>query len=151
MMNMKKFLIAAGIFWIGHFSAHAQENEQETNPKAEEKIQSLEIAYISRKLELTPEEAQKFWPVFNEYKKEVRKIHQDHRKNQGGDVLEMEQNLLNIRKKYRDQFTGAIGSGRMNDFFKAEHQFKAVLLNKIRERRSERPPGGMNRERRFRN
>jgi len=32
--------------------------EQQPDPKQEEKIQALEIAFISRKLDLTPDEAQ---------------------------------------------------------------------------------------------
>jgi Spy/CpxP family protein refolding chaperone len=148
---MKKLLLLISFIGLNQLTMVAQDAPLEPNPKAEEKIQSLEVAYISRKLELTPEEAQKFWPVFNEYKKETRKIHQEHRKNPNGDVLEMEQNLINTRKKYKDQFTGVIGQARTNDFFKAEHQFKAVLLNKIKERRGERPGGDIPKERIFKN
>lgn len=148
---MKKLFLSLSLIICSQLTLVAQDTLPEPNPKAEEKIKSLEVAFISRKLDLTPEEAQKFWPVFNEYKKEIRKIHQEHRKNPNADVLEMEQNLINTRKKYRDQFTGVIGQARMNDFFKAEHQFKAVLLNKIKERRPERPGVGIPKERRIKN
>lgn len=119
--------------------------------KKEEKIQSLEIAFISRKLSLNPEEAQRFWPIYNEYKKEVRQTAQLQRNRPDNDVLDFEQKIIDIRKKYRDQFTGAIGKERMNRFFKAEHEFRAVLLNRIKNQsgRDNRPP--VNREKRFRN
>jgi hypothetical protein len=32
-----------------------------------EKVETFKIAFITKALNLTPEEAQKFWPVFNEY------------------------------------------------------------------------------------
>lgn len=39
-----------------------------------EKIKTLKINYISDKLNLTPEEAEKFWPIFNEYEKSNRNL-----------------------------------------------------------------------------
>ncbi len=46
-----------------------------------EKIQSLKIAFITQKLQLTPDEAQKFWPVYNQYDKEVHSIESDNDPN----------------------------------------------------------------------
>jgi len=145
---MKRLLLLCMItsLFFGHLVA--QELPEE---KREEKIQSLEIAFISRKLSLTPDEAQRFWPVYNEYKKEVRQTAQLQKNSPDRDVLDFEQRMIDIRKKYRDQFAGAIGKERMNRFFKAEHEFRAVLLNRIKNQsgRENRPP--MNREKRFRN
>jgi hypothetical protein len=127
---------------------HAQELPDD---KRDEKIQSLEIAFISRKLNLKPEEAQKFWPVFNEYRRDIRQMGISHKQQPDHDVLEFEQKLIDIRKKYKDQFSGAIGKQRVNEFFKAEHEFRGVLLNRIKNHppKNERFPN--NREKRFRN
>ena len=38
-----------------------------------ERIQALKVAFITEKLELTPEEAQQFWPVFNAIEKQKEK------------------------------------------------------------------------------
>ncbi|MCB0697691.1 MAG: hypothetical protein KDC07_10020, partial [Chitinophagaceae bacterium] len=35
-----------------------------------DRIKALKIAYITEKLDLTSEQAQKFWPVYNRYEKE---------------------------------------------------------------------------------
>ncbi|MFN5439343.1 MAG: hypothetical protein ACK5AB_05480 [Bacteroidota bacterium] len=32
------------------------------------KLQAMEMAFITKELNLTPDEAQKFWPVFNQYR-----------------------------------------------------------------------------------
>ena len=48
----------------------AQEIDQ--NEKKQQDIESLKVAFISRELELTPEEAQKFWPLYNQYSKELK-------------------------------------------------------------------------------
>jgi hypothetical protein len=106
--------------------------EQQPDPKQEEKIQALEIAFISRKLDLTPEEAQKFWPIYNDYKKEVRQVSIAEKNNPR--QLEAEQKVLDVRKKYSDRFVGVIGQPRMNKFFQAEKEFRGVLLNQLKNR-----------------
>lgn len=113
-------------------SSYAQ--EQQTDSKETEKIQALEVAFISRKLELTTNEAQKFWPVFNEYKKEIRDVQISQRKNPNKDVVETEQKILDVRKKYRDRFIGVLGQPRVNRFFQAEGEFRRVLLNQLKNR-----------------
>jgi hypothetical protein len=106
--------------------------EQQPDPKQEEKIQALEIAFISRKLDLTPDEAQKFWPIYNEYKKEVRQVTMNERNNP--DEIVREQKILDVRKKYSGRFVGVIGQPRMNKFFQAEREFRGVLLNQLKNR-----------------
>ena len=127
---------------------HAQELPDD---KRDEKIQSLEIAFISRKLNLTTEEAQKFWPVFNEYRRDIRQMRISHKQQPDHDVLEFEQKLIDIRRKYKDQFSEAIGRQRVNDFFKAEHEFRGVLLNRIKNHPPKNERFQNNREKRFRN
>lgn len=39
-----------------------------------EKIKSLKISYITEELNLTPEVAEQFWPVYNQYEKESHKL-----------------------------------------------------------------------------
>jgi len=42
----------------------AQDRQQDRK----DKIETMHIAYLSEKLNLTSGEAEKFWPVYNEYK-----------------------------------------------------------------------------------
>ena len=108
--------------------------EQQPDPKQEEKIQTLEIAFISRKLNLTTDEAQKFWPVYNEYKRDMRQVMINQKNNPNKDVIVGEQQIIDVRKKYRERFVGVIGQPRMNKFFQAEREFRGVLLNQLKNR-----------------
>jgi hypothetical protein len=119
------FLLVSGI-------SPLMAQEQQPDPKQEEKIQALEVAFISRKLNLTTEEAQKFWPVYNEYKRDMRQVMIAQKNNPNRDVVETEQKMLDVRKKYRDRFSGIIGQPRMNNFFQAEREFRGVLLNQLK-------------------
>ena len=39
------------------------------------------IAFITKQLYLTPKEAQKFWPVYNQFSNERKQLHHQHKKN----------------------------------------------------------------------
>ena len=108
--------------------------QDQPDPKEQEKIQALEIAFISRKLNLNTEEAQRFWPIYNEYKRDVNQVMLTQRNSPNKDVVDDEQRILDVRKKYRDRFVGVIGQPRMNKFFQAEREFRGVLLNQLKNR-----------------
>lgn len=113
------------------FSSGLKAQEQ-PDPKTEQKIQAMEVGYISQKLNLTSEEAQKFWPIFNEYKKDINLVIRNFKKNPDADMLDRDQKILDIRKRYRDRFTGVIGQPRVHTFFQAEGDFRKALMNRIK-------------------
>jgi hypothetical protein len=41
------------------------------DPERREQIESMKIAFLTKRLDLTPEEAKKFWPVYNQYSEEL--------------------------------------------------------------------------------
>src|SRR5581483_9835601 len=67
------------------------------------RLAALKIAYLTKKLNLSPEEAQKFWPIYNQYMAEIRKTRMDARQNKEGEIP-TEEKLLDIRKKYNEEF-----------------------------------------------
>ena len=133
---MKKYLLIISFLLSGLTQLQEQDDPEENS-----KIEALKIAFISKKLELTPEEAQRFWPVYNQYFKEMRQVLKDRKENENDDVIEKEQKFLDIRKKYRDQFVKIIGQPRMNKLFHAERDFRRVLINRIKN--SPNRPGGL--------
>ncbi|MEP6615645.1 MAG: hypothetical protein ABJA57_03660 [Ginsengibacter sp.] len=124
---MKKFILILILFNAAFFIGKAQEDFG----KKAEKIQALKIAFITQKLELTSDEAQKFWPVYSQYENEMKQL-LIQRKN--ADVIESDEGLLNIRKKYRPEFVRVIGQPRMNQLFNAEREFRGVLLRHLENR-----------------
>ena len=100
------------------------------------KIQAMEMAFITKELNLSPDEAQKFWPIYNQYRSELRNIAVDH--GQGGDRLEKQQKVLDLRKKYRDDFTKVVTQDRANKVFGAEEEFKSLVRREFQKRQMER-------------
>jgi hypothetical protein len=118
------FIIVCGL-------AKAQ-NEQPTEPQQKEQnIEALKVAFISRELNLTPDEAEKFWPVYNQYSQELKLTVKDN-----PDVLDRDEKVLNIRKRYKEQFIKIVGAGRTNNLFGAEGRFHQLLIRRLRNQRN---------------
>jgi hypothetical protein len=65
--DIRKIMIIAAILVFGAANAFAN---NETKEDWKEKIQSEKIAFLTMEIELTPQEAQVFWPVYNEINEE---------------------------------------------------------------------------------
>lgn len=115
----------------------AQDNKDAGQKGNGSRIEALKIAYLTKKLNLSTEEAQKFWPIYNQYMGEIRKTRIDARQNQEGEIP-TEEKLLNIRKKYNGEFNKALSSEKVNSFFKAEKEFGTVLQKELMERRMQK-------------
>jgi hypothetical protein len=131
--TMKNIILILALFLSSLTGVFAQE----VDPKKAEKIESLKIAFITQKLNITPEEAQKFWPVYTRYENEMRDVIKEH---PGMDVLDNEEKVLNIRKKYRNEFSNLLGQPRVNNLFKTENEFRGILMRHLRNHRPNGEP-----------
>jgi len=95
-------------------------------------LQALKIAFITKRLNLSPEEAEKFWPIYNRYTAEVRQAYLVYRDDKN--ELKLDETLLNIRKKYSVEFLKAISPEKINDFFRAEKDFGAFVQKEAQRR-----------------
>ena len=129
---MKHILLIVTLFFSSFSVLHAQDDGKDKR----EKIQALKIAFITQKLELTTDEAQKFWPVYNEYFAEIEKVV----KGNESDELKKEETILNIRKKYKSEFKKVLSDdARLNKVFAIDKNFKEVLRKEMEERRKNKP------------
>ena len=122
---MKKICFLLAFIAITVF-AKAQET-QNGSQKKQENIEALKVAFLSKELVLTPDEAQKFWPLYDQYSKELKLLKKDN-----SDVLERDEKVLNLRKKYRDPFAKILGAQRVNDMYKAESKFHLLLIKAMK-------------------
>jgi len=97
-----------------------------------DKIKNLEIAFITRELNLTIEESQHFWPVFNKYKQEFKALASG--KNPKEDLLDKQQRVLDFRKRYRAEFLKVIPAEKVNQFFIVEAKFREMIRLELKRR-----------------
>ena len=103
-------------------------------PEKKEKLQQLFAAFVTRQLNLTPDEAQKFWPVYNQYDAESRKLKQEQMQK-GGDELELQQKQLDLKKKYKPDFLKAISNDQFNKLLTIDKDWKETLRQELERRK----------------
>ena len=120
-----------------------------------EKLKAYKTAYLTEQLDLTPDEAEKFWPVYNAYEKnifqlKVLKINEmrDIIKEQGGieslsekeanqllsKLLDNDQALIDAKKDLYKNLAKIISTKKILMLNRSEHQFNRKLLSDYRKR-----------------
>ncbi|MBC7904691.1 MAG: hypothetical protein H7Y27_14800 [Gemmatimonadaceae bacterium] len=129
---MKQILLIATIFFSTLLSSFAQDDAKNGN-----RIQALKIAYLTQKLNLTTEEAQKFWPIYNSYSAELLRIRKEQKEKNLSEI-DMEDRILTIRKKYNGEFGKALSAEKINTLFRSEKDFTNYIQRELQERRMNR-------------
>lgn len=78
-----------------------------------EKYKAMKVSFMTEKLELSPDEAQKFWPIYNEFEKKLFDFHRNRR--------EMEKKIKENYDTYTDEEFRQI-SFDMVDQFRKEYE-----------------------------
>ena len=126
---MKKCLLFLGSFFMISAIAIAQNDmHKNKDQKGREKIKQLYIAYITQEINLNEDEAEKFWPVHNQYDIDLKMTYKKDISE-----LEKEEEILSIRKKFAAKFYKIIGDERTNVFFKKDREFREKLINRLRD------------------
>ena len=132
---MKKILLYSLLLFICSKN-FAQDNNAVTNDGADkvriaQTIDALKTAYITKELNLTPEEAQKFWPVYNGFTTEIKKAKLEFKQ----DDIAFGEKKLALMKKYKDDFKKLLSNDdRVKRCFRAEPEFHKILRNEWQRR-----------------
>jgi hypothetical protein len=134
---MKKlFSVLVFLCWLA-LPAQSQGRSQGPTPGG---LEAMKTGFITNRLQLTPEEAQKFWPIYNSYAREIRQAYFIYRSQQNANEIDLEESLLNIRKKYSVEFLKAISPPKINEFFRAEKDFNIFVQRELQRRQMQHRP-----------
>lgn len=140
MLRLKYILTTICFVFILHLTSFAQKNF--------EAIESEKIAYITKELKLSPSEAARFFPIYNQYNKEMWDLKRAKRgfKPHGGhslnadnkrDVIAFDVKEVQLKKSYRTEFAKIVGQTRASQFFQVEEDFFTKLRSKLQNRKKE--------------
>jgi len=115
----------------------------------QERIQTAKIAFLSQKLELTPEEAQKFWPVYNEFNQKKKDIQIERRiarlemekssfsdddaKKIISDEFKARKNELQLEEQYFQKFQEIITPKKVVKLAHAEREFNSRIIKRMQQ------------------
>jgi len=145
---MKQLLFTISIFFI--FSSVYAQDGIPHGPRGKQMIEQEKIPFYTKKLNLTPDEAKAFWPLYNEYeqkkhdlmkqKREIGKqimvndssITNDKAQKLNIAYFKLENDELDLEKAYNEKFKKILPIQKVNKLYFAEHQFRIYLLKKLK-------------------
>lgn len=114
----------------------------------EERIRSLKIAYITEELQLTSEQSQQFWPIYNEWQAALKNLRKKIKplrniddmsdaelENMLEQQLQAEEERARLNRTYSESLRKVISIRQLVGLVRAERQFKRELLKRAREAR----------------
>lgn len=142
-----KYLFIFGLVLWGYV-ANAQ--SQQTL----EKLEAAKIALITERLELTPEDAEKFWPIYNEYSQKQRDLRvefnqlkssydpktasneENQKALEAGMIIKQKQ--VDLDQTYTEKMQSVISARQIMSLQKAEQDFREMLMERIRQQQLQR-------------
>ncbi|HET6557741.1 MAG TPA: hypothetical protein VFG54_10540 [Prolixibacteraceae bacterium] len=137
------------------FNLDAQERRG-GNPEMFEKIKAEKVSFFTSKLDLTPSEAQAFWPVYNEFEKKrfeiQRQIHKFERMPEeelanmnDSEIDKLTDNYIGsfeqeaqLLKEYNKQFLKILPKKKVLLMYRTENEFRSHLIREFRKRDGQR-------------
>ena len=134
------------------FSLFAQSGKLSEDKRKE--FEAQKVAFFTQEMDLTPEEATKFWPLYNEMqqkirvendkirdltcrkdKKEVPEVTEQQALKNLEIMLSAEQAVRDIKKEYIEKLTKALSAKKVWMMIEAEQKFHHQLWKKRSEER----------------
>jgi len=152
---IKKLYIALLVLMAGLPVAMMAQDDQ-IPADMRERLETYKIAFFTKRLTLSSGEAQKFWPVYDEYTSEQNEVQKKQRQKQNqirralksgtdreierlvDEYLQLQKQELSIREKYHAEFKKVLPIRKVAKLYQAESAFKRKLLEEIQKRRQER-------------
>ena len=137
---MKHYLILLLFCVIGLGSSSALAQDRNEN------VEAAKIAYITDKVELTADQAQRFWPLYNEYEAKRRDLMRNYRSGYRRNLDEMseqeakarieemfdtKEKELALEKEYASRYQRIISTKQLIMLYRAERDFTKLLLKKL--------------------
>ncbi|NCB07964.1 MAG: hypothetical protein EOM73_07375 [Bacteroidia bacterium] len=146
---MKKTIFLTAVFSFLILFANAQDEQHKARW---EKYRSEKISFLTDKMEMSPAEAQKFWPVYNELEKmrwEAQKTRRDleMKVNDTKATLSKKEATQLTRDftgsmekegallvKYNEEFLKILPPEKVLKLYQAENEFRMYMIQKFRDR-----------------
>lgn len=146
-MGRTIFVLLLLVFFVGNINA--QQNRRE-------KLKAYKTAFITEKLDLSSKEAEKFWPIYNDFedkmfelkvlkRKEARKkikeqggvdaLKQEDAEKLLGILIQNDQALLDAKKELFNSLKNVISPNKILKLNGVEHEFNKKLLNEFKNKK----------------
>jgi len=119
--------------------------------KPRERLEAYKIAFFTKKLELTSQEASRFWPIYNEFQEkknqiqlEKMRINRDFNQNglnmtdkemtdAGDKFIALEMQSSSLALEYHKKFKEILPPVKVLKLYQAENQYRIQLLQELKQ------------------
>ena len=117
-----------------------------------ERIEAARIALITERLDLSPDQAEKFWPIYREYslqredlRREFIQARTQINRRQLSEAesqkllqlgIEIKEREVDLDKTYNERLSEVISSRQLLELRKAEQDFRRMLMERLQRRRN---------------
>lgn len=137
-MVLKKILLLS-FMALMTVQVMAQRNERGPD---REKLDAARVAFITNRLSLTPDQAEKFWPLYNQYNEKrlalMKKNHEINKSAEGSlsdakaselmtERFKVQEDLLKLEKSFMEEVTSAISPSQAFKLSIANRDFTRQL------------------------
>ncbi len=148
---MKKIFLFAVLLAFG--SVTFAQSKDKNHEDRWEKFRAEKVSFLTTNLELSPAEAQKFWPVYNQLEKErweAQKFRREMEEKVQDAQESMSENSIkkltrefagSLQKEadllvdYNEKFLEILPAGKVLRLYKAENEFRMYMIKKFRDRK----------------
>ncbi|MCY7408951.1 MAG: hypothetical protein LH473_01635 [Chitinophagales bacterium] len=159
MKKNNRLFLAAMIITISLFLSGFNSLAQQPPPNHDE-VEARRIGFITKELQLTPDEAKVFWPVYNKFRDEMDAL----RKGRASELLGAKMNFdsmtaeevsklidnefasrqkeIDLQRRYNVEFKKVLPVKKVARLYRAEQQFKVNLIKDMPQGQGSQRPRG---------
>jgi Spy/CpxP family protein refolding chaperone len=154
---MKNFLFILTIVLVAMAASPAQAQKRPNQDRANQgkadgaQIEAIKVGLITKRLELSPDQSKQFWPVYDAYTKDIQLVRRELRqlkrrgltltddelKKEMEKMFDLMEKEVDTQRKYHREFLRVVSPRQVAELYKAEAEFKALLLKRLGARMGE--------------
>ncbi len=145
-----KFWIAGSLFFFWSLTLQAQNKGKE----GQQQVRAAKITWITNRLNLTPDQAKDFWPLFNEYEDKRREVRHRIRRLNGEtnnlsaseevtrknlkEIIDLRQQEVDLEREYQAKYLKVINVKQLSELYKADQRFTQMLIERLNHNKQDR-------------
>ena len=127
---------------------HSQVGHEQKKEERRAQIHAQKVSFFTTKMELTPEEAEKFWPIYNKYEEKRMRMRQEGKAARGSKKIEemtetemtamvdrkVEMNITKaqMEKEFVEEVKKVLPIKKVLLMHRAEREFKRQLVKNLK-------------------
>jgi len=114
------------------------------NQNTENRVENVKVRFLRQQLNLSPEQASKFFPLYREYQTELfnmlklKRLNNTNAQANGTEQIDKDMyydtQIINIKQRFKTDFLRILPPEKVSELYKSEREFNDELVRSLSER-----------------